>query len=481
MSGRGGRDRRGSSLALAPSSSGRRTRTPEQERWAWSPAWSRPLSDRGGGGSSGGSSSSSFRSLFRSIGVWFTSLSSSSTTTTSASSSKKKRRSSKEAAVDVIKKPPLPAATGKPSGRGLYLYGGGSGRRQQQQQQLRPSFQSSVFSLEEILRATSNFSPALKVGQGGFGAVYRGVLPDGTPVAVKRAKHRMQNPHVDAEFRSEVRIMARIEHQSLVRFYGYLECGDERIVVVEFVPNGTLRDHLDRCDGRFLDFGTRLDIAIDVAHAVTYLHMYSDHPIIHRDIKSSNILLTDSLRAKVADFGFARLGAGLGSGSGGGAAGEAAPAHVTTQVKGTAGYLDPEYLKTCQLTDRSDVYSFGVLLVELASARRPIEPRREMRERLTARWAMARLIAGAAADVLDPHLARGPAAERALGSLLELAFRCMGPVRQDRPAMSDCCRALWAIRKTYRDMLAADVQQEQGSQLSDSGRTAGGSGDLWRV
>jgi serine/threonine protein kinase len=313
--------------------------------------------------------------------------------------------------------------------------------------------------MEEILRATTNFSPALKIGQGGFGAVYKGVLPDGTVVAVKRAKMRMQNPHVDVEFRSEVKIMARIEHQSLVRLYGYMECGEERIVVVEYVPNGTLREHLDRCNGRFLDFGTRLDIAIDVAHAVTYLHMYSDHPIIHRDIKSSNILLTDSLRAKVADFGFARLGAGEAT-------------HVTTQVKGTAGYLDPEYLKTCQLTDRSDVYSFGVLLVELASARRPIETKREMKERLTARWAMARFIGGSAADVLDPHLARTPAAERALEMLLELAFRCMGPVRQDRPAMSDCCRALWTIRKTYRDMLAADVTPQHSDRPT---------GDLWRI
>ncbi|PUZ78302.1 hypothetical protein GQ55_1G442200 [Panicum hallii var. hallii] len=445
-----GRDRRG---ALAPSSSGRRT--PEQERWAWSPAWSRPLSDRGttSRGSSS-SSSSSFRSLFRSIGVWFTSLS---TTSTSSGARRRRIKEAAPAAVDVIKKPPLPAHAGKPSARGLY---GGSGYRNGSgRQQLRPSFQSSVFSMEEILRATTNFSPALKIGQGGFGAVYKGVLPDGTVVAVKRAKMRMQNPHVDVEFRSEVKIMARIEHQSLVRLYGYMECGEERIVVVEYVPNGTLREHLDRCNGRFLDFGTRLDIAIDVAHAVTYLHMYSDHPIIHRDIKSSNILLTDSLRAKVADFGFARLGAGEAT-------------HVTTQVKGTAGYLDPEYLKTCQLTDRSDVYSFGVLLVELASARRPIETKREMKERLTARWAMARFIGGSAADVLDPHLARTPAAERALEMLLELAFRCMGPVRQDRPAMSDCCRALWTIRKTYRDMLAADVTPQHSDRPT---------GDLWRI
>jgi serine/threonine protein kinase len=181
----------------------------------------------------------------------------------------------------------VPAHAGKSSARGLY---GGSGYRNGSgRQQLRPSFQSSVFSMEEILRATTNFSPALKIGQGGFGAVYKGVLPDGTVVAVKRAKmvlllllppppppppymdwmigslsisccnlthhswwwnrigmmQRMQNPHVDVEFRSEVKIMARIEHQSLVRLYGYMECGEERIVVVEYVPNGTLREHLD--------------------------------------------------------------------------------------------------------------------------------------------------------------------------------------------------------------------------------------------
>ncbi|TVU27662.1 hypothetical protein EJB05_19158, partial [Eragrostis curvula] len=450
-----GRHRRGSISSSSSSSSGRRT--PEPERFAWSPAWSRPLSEGGGG------RGSRVRSLFRSIGVWFSSVSTS--FAASSTSGKKMIKEARSAANDVAKKPPLPGHTGRPSARGLYSgsgYRNGSGRQQQ-----RPStFQSSVFSLEEILRATNNFSPALKIGQGGFGSVYKGVLPDGTVVAVKRAKQRMQNPHVDVEFRSEVKIMARIEHQSLVRFYGYLECGEERIVVVEHVPNGTLRDHLDRSEGKFLDFGTRLDIAIDVAHAVTYLHMYSDHPIIHRDIKSSNILLTPSLRAKVADFGFARLGAGgLGQGD---------ATHVSTQVKGTAGYLDPEYLKTCQLTDRSDVYSFGVLLVELASARRPIETKRDMRERLTARWAMARFINGAAADVLDPYLARTPAADRALESLLELAFRCMGPVRNDRPAMSECCRALWAIRKTYRDALAAaEVITPQPSERV--------TGDLWRI
>ncbi|CAD6238018.1 unnamed protein product [Miscanthus lutarioriparius] len=386
-----GGDRRGS---LAPSSSGSGSgrRKPEHERWPRSPAWSRPLSDSGGGRRRrrSSSSSSSLRSLFRSIGVWFSSLSTASSSSSASASMKRRSRDAALAGDAGAKRPPLPGYAGtKTSARGPYSGGGHASGREH-----RPSFQSSVFSIEEILirkggdTLVDDFLLLLcwwphNIGQGGFGAVYKGVLPDGTVVAVKRAMQRMQRPHVDVEFRSEIKIMARMEHQSLVRFYAYMECGEERIVVVEYVPNGTLRERLDRCNGRFLDFGTQLDIAIDVAHAVTYLHMYSDHPIIHRDIKFSNILLTDSLRAKVADLGFARLGAGLGAG----AAGETT--HVTTQVKGTAGYLDPEYLKACQLTDRSDVYSFGVLLVELASARRPIETKRELKERLTSRWAMA--------------------------------------------------------------------------------------------
>ncbi|KAL0008363.1 hypothetical protein SO802_009865 [Lithocarpus litseifolius] len=235
---------------------------------------------------------------------------------------------------------------------------------------------SVKFSMEEILKATRNFSSSFKVGQGGFGTVYRGRLEDGTLVAVKRAKKSVYDKHLGVEFQSEIRTLAQVEHLNLVKFFGYLEHGDERIVVVEYVPNGTLREHLDCIHGNFLDLAARLDIAIDVAHAITYLHMYTDHPIIHRDIKSSNILLTENFRAKVADFGFARLAADSDSGV----------THVSTQVKGTAGYLDPEYLRTYQLTEKSDVYSFGVLLVELVTGRRPIEPKRELMERITAKW-----------------------------------------------------------------------------------------------
>ncbi|CAA6655484.1 unnamed protein product [Spirodela intermedia] len=282
----------------------------------------------------------------------------------------------------------------------------------------------------EIYRATKNFSPACKIGQGGFGTVYRGTLADGTLVAIKRAKKSIHDKHLGVEFKSEIQILACIEHLNLVRFYGYLEHEDERVVVIEYVPNGTLREHLDGLRGDFLDLTSRLDIAIDVAHAVTYLHMYADDPIIHRDIKSSNILLTDNLRAKVADFGFARM-----------TPVDAGVTHISTQVKGTAGYLDPEYLRTYQLTEKSDVYSFGVLLVELMTGRRPIETKREIRERITSNWAIKRFAEGNVLKVLDPNLSPTPATSFALEKVFELA----APMRK-------CAEVLWAIRKDYRSI-----------------------------
>ncbi|XP_008787415.1 calmodulin-binding receptor-like cytoplasmic kinase 2 isoform X2 [Phoenix dactylifera] len=302
------------------------------------------------------------------------------------------------------------------------------------------------FTLAEIQRATKNFSPSLKIGQGGFGTVYKGTLNDGTLVAVKRAKKSIYDTHLSVEFQSEIKTLAHVEHLNLVRFLGHLEYEDERIVVVEYVPNGTLREHLDCLNGKHLELAARLDIAIDVAHAVTYLHTYTDHPIIHRDIKSSNILLTETLRAKVADFGFARLGAN-----------ETGVTHVSTQVKGTAGYLDPEYLRTYQLTEKSDVFSFGVLLVELITGRRPVEPKKELKERITAKWAMKNFTQGNAIQTLDPNLPHNPATNLALEKILELALQCLAPTRQSRPSMQRCAEILWNIRKDYRELLSSEL------------------------
>uniref|UniRef100_A0A0D9VPK5 non-specific serine/threonine protein kinase n=1 Tax=Leersia perrieri TaxID=77586 RepID=A0A0D9VPK5_9ORYZ len=298
---------------------------------------------------------------------------------------------------------------------------------------------STKFSLPEIQKATKNFSPNLKIGQGGSGTVYKGQLNDGTLVAVKRAKKNVYDKHMGREFRNEIETLQCIEHLNLVRFHGYLEFGGEQLIIVEYVPNGNLREHLDCVNERLLEFSLRLDIAIDVAHAITYLHTYSDQPVIHRDIKSSNILLTNNCRAKVADFGFAKLAPTDAS-------------HVSTQVKGTAGYLDPEYLRTYQLTEKSDVYSFGVLLVELITGRRPIEPRRTIVERVTAKWAMEKFVEGNAIQTLDPNLEATDAINLAVEKMYELALQCLATTKRNRPSMRRCAEILWSIRKDYREL-----------------------------
>ncbi|KAG2651895.1 calmodulin-binding receptor-like cytoplasmic kinase 3 [Panicum virgatum] len=291
-------------------------------------------------------------------------------------------------------------------------------------------------SIQQILRATQNFSPSFKLGEGGFGRVYRAVLPDGTVVAVKRAK-KDQFAGPRDEFSNEVDLLAKIDHRNLVRLLGFTDKGNERIIITEYVPNGTLREHLDGQHGRVLDFNQRLEIAIDVAHALTYLHLYAEKTIIHRDVKSSNILLTDSYRAKVSDFGFARSGPS-----------DTENTHISTKVKGTAGYLDPEYLRTYQLTPKSDVFSFGILLVEILSARRPVELKRTPEERITIRWTFKKFNEGNIREILDPLL-EDRVDDEVLEKLLSLAFQCAAPTRDDRPTMKEVGEQLWEIRKEY--------------------------------
>jgi serine/threonine protein kinase len=261
---------------------------------------------------------------------------------------------------------------------------------------------------------------------------------------------------VSTEFENEVNMLSQVEHLNLVKLIGYLEEGDERILVTEFVTNGNLRQHLDGSPyGVILNMGTRLDIAIDIAHALTYLHYYTDRPIIHRDVKSSNILLTDSYRAKVADFGFSRVGP----------SGEMGATHVSTQVRGTAGYLDPEYLTTYQLNVRSDVYSFGILLIELFTGRRPLDISRPSDERVTVRWAFAKFLDGKLRHILDPNIKRTPAIIGLLPSLFQLAFSCVAPSKTDRPNMIEVQEKLWDIRKDYQ--AALNHQRENQVERND--------------
>ncbi|KAJ0817325.1 putative protein kinase RLK-Pelle-RLCK-IV family [Helianthus annuus] len=291
-------------------------------------------------------------------------------------------------------------------------------------------------TMRQAARATQNFSPSLKLGEGGFGTVYKAELQDGRTVAIKRASKE----HSDAlrsEFRSEIELLAKIEHRNLVKLLGYVDKGNERLIIAEYVPNGTLREHLDGVHGSCLDFSQRLEISIDIAHGLTYLHLYAEKQIIHRDVKSSNILLTDRMRAKVADFGFARLGDN-----------EPGNTHVLTKVKGTVGYLDPEYMRTFKLTPKSDVYSFGVLLVEILTGRRPVDSRRSPDEKVTIRWAFGKHNNDETMDLVDPQMKEAVDA-KIFKKMLNLAFQCAAPTRADRPDMKSVAERLWAIRVKY--------------------------------
>ncbi|XWS70748.1 hypothetical protein CRYUN_Cryun03dG0075400 [Craigia yunnanensis] len=291
-------------------------------------------------------------------------------------------------------------------------------------------------NMTQVARATCNFSPALQIGEGGFGTVYKAQLDSGQVVAIKRAK-KEHFEKLQTEFSSEVELLAKIDHRNLVKLLGYVDKGDERLIITEYVPNGTLRDHLEGQRGKILDFNQRLEIAIDVAHGLTYLHLYAEKRIIHRDVKSSNILLTESMRAKVADFGFAKLGPM-----------DWDQTHISTKVKGTVGYLDPEYMKTYQLTTKSDVYSFGILLIEILTGRRPVELRRPVEELVTLRWAFRKYNEGHVVELVDPMMKEVVNAE-ILVKIFALAIQCAAPVRNDRPEMKSVAEQLWAIRADY--------------------------------
>ncbi|KAJ1286250.1 hypothetical protein BS78_03G338900 [Paspalum vaginatum] len=213
-----------------------------------------------------------------------------------------------------------------------------------------------------------------------------------------------------------------------------------------------------RSQGEPLEFAQRLNIAIDIVHAIAYLHGYTDHPIIHRDIKSSNILLTEHLRAKVADFGFACL-----------APENPEVTHVSTLVKGTAGYVDPEYLRTNQLTDRSDVYSFGVLLVELVTGRRPIERGRGRgrQKRLTTEWALRKCRKGDAVLVMDPRMRRSSGVVAAVEKVMALAAECTAPDRAARPGMRRCAELLWSVRRDLQQELQRSASVSAGARQHD--------------
>ncbi|KAG5230879.1 kinase family protein [Salix suchowensis] len=279
--------------------------------------------------------------------------------------------------------------------------------------------------------STNYFADENVIGEGGYGIVYRGLLEDNTNVAVKNLLNN--RGQAEKEFKVEVEAIGRVRHKNLVRLLGYCAEGAHRMLVYEYVDNGNLEQWLHGDVGPCspLTWESRINIIIGTG---------LEPKVVHRDIKSSNILLDKQWNSKVSDFGLAKL---LGSES----------SYVTTRVMGTFGYVAPEYASTGMLNERSDVYSFGILLMEIISGRNPVDYSRPAGEVNLVEWLKSMVTNRNAEGVLDPRLPKKPS-PRALKRALLVALRCVDPNAQKRPKMGHVVHMLEADEFPFRDVRA---------------------------
>lgn len=308
---------------------------------------------------------------------------------------------------------------------------------------------AKLFTAEELQRATDNYNRSRFLGQGGYGTVYKGMLPDGTIVAVKKSKELERN-QIET-FVNEVVILSQINHRNIVKLLGCCLETETPLLVYEFIPNGTLSQHIHMKDQESsLSWENRLRIACEVAGAVAYMHFSASIPIFHRDIKPTNILLDSNFSAKVSDFGTSR----------------SIPldeTHLTTFVGGTYGYIDPEYFQSSQFTNKSDVYSFGVVLVELITGRKPISFYDEDDGQNLIAHFISVVKENQVSQIIDARLQK-EAGQDTILAISSLARRCLRLNHKKRPTMKEVSAELETLRKAQS---CFEINHDHDSSSSD--------------
>ncbi|KAH9323423.1 hypothetical protein KI387_018062, partial [Taxus chinensis] len=292
------------------------------------------------------------------------------------------------------------------------------------------------FDFKILRNATNNFDTANKLGEGGFGQVFKGTLKNGKVVAVKKLTLG-QSARAVSEFESEVKLISNVHHRNLVRLLGCCNQGSDRLLVYEYMPNSSLDRILFGVSGRLLSWPERFNIVLGIARGLAYLHEDFHVRIIHRDIKSSNILLDENFLPKIADFGLARLLPNDQS-------------HLSTKIAGTLGYTAPEYAIHGQLTEKADTYSFGVVVLEIVSGRKSIDMKQPANMEYLLEWVWKLYEAGKILEMVDKRLVKeeGYIEEEVL-RLLNLALVCIQASVVDRPSMSQVVATL--VSKTKND------------------------------
>ncbi|XP_047259510.1 wall-associated receptor kinase 2-like [Capsicum annuum] len=313
---------------------------------------------------------------------------------------------------------------------------------------------TKIFTAAELKKATNNYASDRILGRGGNGIVYKGILPDNSVVAIKKSKF-VDEDQIE-QFINEVLILTQVNHRNVVRLFGCCLEAEVPLLVYEYISHGTLYEHIHSRNGApWLSWQNRLRVASETASALAYLHSSAQMPIIHRDVKSANLLLDDVYTAKVADFGASRL----------------IPidqTHLATMVQGTLGYLDPEYFRTSQLTDKSDVYSFGVVIAELLTGLKPISRDKNDEDKNLAEYFVLSMKKNQLFQILDRRVVReGSLAQ--LQKVAELVKSCLSLHGEDRPTMKDVAMELENLRKFTKNNPWANEHghEDNEDELSD--------------